>query len=390
MVRSIKVVSAFVASPSDVDAERKALSRIVEEINLTTGSLIGLQLEIVKWETHTHPSVGVDAQAVINEQIGSDFDIFIGILWSRVGTATGRAVSGTIEEFERAYERLQSNPGSVEIMMYFKDEPLAPSQIDPEQFVKLNDFKTRIKSLGVLYRPFSNTNEFEHQARIHLNRLLSEYAKSGETDVSRLSTIQSASRAAQDKNVDLNDPDIGYLDLEEEFAEACQKVNKGTEDIAAATVQFGKAIREQTGKLSSTQSIAARKSVVDDVAALSDKYAEFLEHQLPELRDAQQRMSISGARRITLFATPQEAGSAEVKGLIDVVEGLMTSYRTACDQISGMRNTTASVPRITASMNKATRRLVRALDDLLDSYSRGEKLLGAIRDAAADISARKS
>ena len=35
-------------------------------------------------------------------------DIFVGILWSRIGTATADAVSGTVQEFEEAYWRMFS------------------------------------------------------------------------------------------------------------------------------------------------------------------------------------------------------------------------------------------------------------------------------------------
>jgi len=52
------------------------------------------------------------------------YDIFIGILWKKFGTLTGRACSGTEEEFNRAYERYKENPSKLRIMFYFKTAPL--------------------------------------------------------------------------------------------------------------------------------------------------------------------------------------------------------------------------------------------------------------------------
>src|SRR5687768_17874850 len=42
-----------------------------------------IRLELVSWETHTYPAFGDDAQAVINDQIADDYDISIGIMWTR-------------------------------------------------------------------------------------------------------------------------------------------------------------------------------------------------------------------------------------------------------------------------------------------------------------------
>ena len=59
-------------------------------------------LEAVRWESHCNPGVGSNVQSVINEQIGPT-DIYVGIMWKRFGTPTGRAGSGTEEEFKAAY-----------------------------------------------------------------------------------------------------------------------------------------------------------------------------------------------------------------------------------------------------------------------------------------------
>jgi hypothetical protein len=133
MAKKALLLQLFVASPSDVAAEREQLEGLVAEQNK-------IFCELLKWETDVRPAFGVDPQAVVNSQIGDEYDIFIGILWSRFGTETPRAESGTMEEFERAYSRMKST-GKPEIMVYFKDAPVPPSKIDPTQLQKVQDFK---------------------------------------------------------------------------------------------------------------------------------------------------------------------------------------------------------------------------------------------------------
>jgi hypothetical protein len=86
MPRTETILRVFVASPSDVIEERQLLEEVVKELNLTWSKNLGIRLELVKWETHAFPGIGDDPQAVINTEIGDDYDIFIGIMWTRFGS----------------------------------------------------------------------------------------------------------------------------------------------------------------------------------------------------------------------------------------------------------------------------------------------------------------
>jgi hypothetical protein len=108
VAKNLKLIKVFVASPGDCIPERKRLDKAVREVNLANGDTVGLRLELVGWETHTHPGFGTDLQAVINEQIGNDYDVFVGLLWSKLGTPTPRHPSGTIEEFSNLGGHLKS------------------------------------------------------------------------------------------------------------------------------------------------------------------------------------------------------------------------------------------------------------------------------------------
>jgi hypothetical protein len=86
----------FVASPGDTGEERQRLERVVEELNKGVADENRIVLDLVRWETHTRPGIGEDAQDVINRQIPEP-DIVIAMFWRRLGTPTHRAPSGTAE-----------------------------------------------------------------------------------------------------------------------------------------------------------------------------------------------------------------------------------------------------------------------------------------------------
>ena len=78
-------IKIFIASPGDVSEERDVVSQtVIPELRRIFGDeqIFGrdkiIDLEAIRWETHTWPDVGEDAQDVVNRQIG-DFDVLLNI-----------------------------------------------------------------------------------------------------------------------------------------------------------------------------------------------------------------------------------------------------------------------------------------------------------------------
>jgi hypothetical protein len=154
MGKQVTLLQLFAASPSDVAEEREALDFVIRELNQIQSDKTGIRLELIRWETHAIPGMGTDPQALINEELGDDYDIFIGILSTRFGSATPRAGSGTDEEFERAYARFRQNPEQLRIMFYFKDPVIKASEIDLDQYALVKTFQKKLGEKG-LYFNFS-------------------------------------------------------------------------------------------------------------------------------------------------------------------------------------------------------------------------------------------
>lgn len=161
-------IKIFLASPSDVTDERNTVTDVVEDLQLTLGKSKSVHIELIKWETHVNPSIGIDAQDVINNQIG-EYSIFVGVMWNRFGAKTKRAESGTEEEFSRAYE-LFIRDGKPKILFYFRD-PIALRTLDElKQLEKLFKFKKKLSNAGTLYHQYSNIRNFERNLHVHLYR----------------------------------------------------------------------------------------------------------------------------------------------------------------------------------------------------------------------------
>ena len=129
------IYRVLIASPSDLGEERQAAAEAVEDWNAQHAAAEGVVLLPVRWETHVRPEAGVRPQEAINRQIVDDCDILVGMFWTRLGTSTGVAPSGTAEEIDRTVAA--GKPA----LLYFSDRPIAPSAIDTRQLNDLADFK---------------------------------------------------------------------------------------------------------------------------------------------------------------------------------------------------------------------------------------------------------
>lgn len=114
----------------------------------------------VRWETDATPQLGDRPQAIINQQIVNLSDVLIGIFHTRIGSPTGKAESGTIEEIRQFVD--SGRPA----LLYFSSAPL-PSNVDLEQVALVREFKEEMRNSGVL-GDYATDDELRRSLTRHL------------------------------------------------------------------------------------------------------------------------------------------------------------------------------------------------------------------------------
>ncbi|QGG91520.1 DUF4062 domain-containing protein [Agrobacterium sp. MA01] len=158
-------LKVLIASPSDLSEERDAVEAAIHEWNSSNAEAEGTVLLPVRWETHTFPTANNRPQATINQQIVDSSDILVALFWTKLGSNTGVAVSGTVEEIDRF--AANGKPA----MIYFSDRPVNPSAIDITQLSTLRDFKKETYQLS-LTGSFKSAADLQHQLFRHLSSLV--------------------------------------------------------------------------------------------------------------------------------------------------------------------------------------------------------------------------
>ncbi len=272
MPKTPTILTVFVASPDDVKEERAESGKVIQELNDTWGDHLGIRLELVRWETHAYPGLADDAQAVIKEEIPADYDIFVGIAWTRLGTPTKRGQSGTAEEFELAYKRFEDNPKQVRIMFYFKVKPVSPMELDLEQASRLEKFRQKLGEQGTLWWTFSELEDFRNFARIHLSRQVQTWGKSWGAGTA-LTPVKPTAPPETEPPADLESEEAeeGFLDLIETSVSSIERASETVTRINSATEELNGKITMKTARLQELNAradtgLAAKKRLINEVA----------------------------------------------------------------------------------------------------------------------------
>lgn len=162
-----RVFRILIASPSDVEEEREMVVRLIQEWNDLYSYSRRVTLLPLRWETHTAPEYFTRPQEVVNRAIVDDCDLLVGIFWTRIGTPTGVAQSGTLEEIDRVGNAKKP------IMLYFSRVPADIEDIETKQINRLKEFKGKAYPNGLI-ETYKTRLEFQDKFRRQLQIKVAE------------------------------------------------------------------------------------------------------------------------------------------------------------------------------------------------------------------------
>jgi hypothetical protein len=120
--RSLKLYHVFLASPGDVGAERQYVRKFFDEYNRHTADIWQARFEVIAWENYATIGVGRTQELITPPTLEKHCDslaLVVGIMAQRFGPPSGKAESGTEEEFNWAMENYKAR-GFPEIKWFFR------------------------------------------------------------------------------------------------------------------------------------------------------------------------------------------------------------------------------------------------------------------------------
>jgi len=162
-MKQTRILQLALCGPGDVSAETMIAQEVIEAWNQVNRDTLNCEIRAVHWSTDAVPSMRARGQQVINWELIDNADLLVAIFWRRLGTPTGLHESGTAEEVRRAQAR------DIEVMVYFSNIEDVRTEPDPEQWEKLQAFRSQAMEAGLVWT-FRGRSEFRKLFAEHLNK----------------------------------------------------------------------------------------------------------------------------------------------------------------------------------------------------------------------------
>jgi flagellar biosynthesis chaperone FliJ len=268
------------------------------------------------------------------------------------------------------------------VIFYFKTTSDDVFSMNIEQLQKVNNFRKEIE-VNALYGTFSNQDDLLKTLTKHLKILISEQWDGNKWKV--LSPITQpalakpnpmaikdvpSSQNGQETDDELEEE--GLLELVESAVEHSKNISQIMDNMTADANEFQRALTSRTPDLRTAQSMQNTQEQIRIYNQTADdmlRYENRMTLLAPQLGAA-----LDGAlsaylkiKNIVRSELPQSEG--ELKQATDGLTQLHAAVKQTREKISGVRNTTLSVPPYTKRLRNAKRRLASAFDSYIASVT---------------------
>lgn len=371
MSKTVTKYSIFIASPSDLEEERIAIDEVTKELNLTFGIKQNIVIELLKWETHSAPGISkVHSQEIINNDIGNDYDIFIGLLWKKFGTPTEKAGSGTEEEFLVAFDRFTNKRDDIQVLFYFKDAvPNSLKDINGSELVKIENFKVELREKKVLYWEFDTCENLKNFLRLHIPKRLTEIIENNNVN-SEAELVETLTE----------EEEYGLLDFSDMFEDYINNSTNSLKQISESTEWIGTELTKKADEITILSKLPnVNNSVVRETmkrtAKLLDNYSNRLKIEIPIYYKNFEEAIKAGSNLINLSEDfKNENTLSELEETKDAIFTLRISLPDSIESMLLFYESVETLPRIQKDVNIAKRKLLLQLEDLIDKLRKSLSL----------------
>lgn len=382
MAELVHRVRLFLSSPGDLSNQRELIKTVCEDLSKDLGHSEGFYIDLWRWESHSYSAIGASPQELINQQIGDDYDIFLGMFGNRFGTATDRFGSGTEEEFNLAADRFKKT-GAPEVMFLFFDGKASPSSIDPAQLTRVQNFRKSLTGHGVLYATFDDELSLYRLARYHIlqsvRKVLAKGGK-GPRDNSGTVTFPTFDPLSEWNKLLAEDTEVHASILMQRAVRSMHDVNSKVVRLTKANSDLIRTFGSETPKLTPVRAmrpeliVRSFNKIVESVQRTNDAFLE----GLPVLHNGLFSTMTLCQRSLSMFQsrgelTPDIAKSAvtPLEQFLSTLEGTRSAADTMQQQLA-----TDYFPRSALSVEqRKLRSLAKDLSRILDAGIREGKVL---------------
>lgn len=253
------------------------------------------------------------------------------------------------------------------ISFLFKNADIPYEKIDPEQLMKVSNFKKSAGDKGLFYRQYADQSELITSLRIIFDKIANEkqrYLLKGGAVENVLQENDSSESGIEDQD--------GLFEFEDKIQSAALVLNKNLGEWGEKFIEINEAVTDATTKIAGESQFGTPdrmivRGAVDAVTAVLSEFEEFGKERIDGIEDSLEDIivSLNGIIGINENQGPSES-SENLKSLTELRKTLTITSM----QVQGYIKALSAIPRI-------DKKFARARDGVVIVHKR---LLKKLRD----------
>ena len=202
MAKKVTRYDLLISCPGDAAGVVGIIKSVVEEFNQQFSDALGIDIRCRYWKDSAYAESGGKPQDLLNKQIVIPSDLAVAVFKNRFGSPTDKYGSGTEEEIEKMLSE------GKQVFVFFDETPVKLSEIDLNEYEKVQDFKERYKDKGIFWL-FSSEEEFRKLFRAHITQFFMALSNDGDEESKSNLVIRSCRNGKIEEEVRLSAFDMG-------------------------------------------------------------------------------------------------------------------------------------------------------------------------------------
>lgn len=280
-MKEIKHYRLLISCPSDCEEFKDTVVHLLSITNQFCETFLDARIEHIYFKENVPSGAASEAQKVINSNVRDQFDIYVGLFWSRLGTPTSTHRSGAVEELDIAYEMNQLS-GRVGIHVYFCEADISKELFRNSNAQEIEWLRSHVRDKGILYKSFVTAAQLQSHLSVDVVADLKQLLR------------ESAATTKHESAKSLN-PELvaGFL---ESIASRFNHLKERTLLMTTSMRDFSACMEKRTaeitriGNMNKPFAVKAAlegvfKRIVHDMQVLDGQYQEFLDHSIPTVQE---------------------------------------------------------------------------------------------------------
>ncbi len=270
----------------------------------------------------------------------------------------------------------------MQILFYFKDAPILPSEIDTTQLKRVQDFKRDIGEFkNVLYWEYQDTEQLGSFLRIHIRKRINDLIRIKDVSVIKLNSPD------DETSFHGIEEELGIIDYQEMVEDYLADTTQALLRISDSTTSVGEQIVRKASEINALSlggNRPSRKEIRDILVRtgkIMENYSNRIKPEIPIYQESFKKGIDAISKLIDISKSDLNPDETEIIEMKSSLAEMTNSIAHSIASMTGFLETVRQLPRLSKELNKAKLDMGETLENLLHNLTISQTIAQELSDS---------